>query len=263
MEKKTVNKINNVNKHVLNHNENYNYNDYNNYKIYKNNNNDYKNNNNDYNNNKKNNDNNGFIKVGPRKQNDKIIIECLYKKIDNNIFDINMENSFRVLAHHNDDKSWDYNSYHNITTLKNWRDLGTFFKTLNKISGECSYTDFDIFVMKNEISPMWEDSENRNGSICSIKIDSLPDGYEIFKNLIINMANNTLLKFNPSNWDNINGISFSSKKLDNTETYCIILKIWFKINIMNFGSVEKLLNEDINNLISKYSIKTRPIKPEY
>jgi hypothetical protein len=195
---------------------------------------------------------------------DDLYLLFIFEKIDDNIFDLNMDNYFRVLAHHNDDKSWDYNSYHNITTLRNWKDLGTFFKTLNTVRGECSYSDFDIFIMKNEISPMWEDAENRNGSICSIKIDSLPDGYEIFKNLTIHMGNNTLLKFNPSNWDTINGISFSSKKMDNvTETYCIIIKIWFKINILNFGSVEKLLNDDINNSILKYSIKLRPIKPEY
>ena len=168
--------------------------------------------NNEYFSNKKNdyvqneNDLNGFIKVNSRKNNDKVVIECLYKKIDSNFLDLNMDNYFKILAHHNDDKSWDYNSYHNITILKTWRDLGTFLKTLNTVSNECSYTDFDIFVMKNEISPMWEDAENRNGSICSIKIDSLTDGYEIFKNLTINMANNTLLKFNPSNWDTINGI---------------------------------------------------------
>ena len=202
--------------------------------------------------------------MSSRRYNDRVVVECVYKKIDDNIFDLNMDNYFRVLAHHNDDKSWDYNSYHNITTLRNWRDLGTFFTTLGTVTGECSYTDFDIFIMKNEISPMWEDAENRNGSICSVKIDSLPDGFEIFKNLTIHMGNNTLLKFNPSNWDTINGISFSSKKMDNVnETYCIILKIWFKINILNFGSVEKLLNDDIGNAISKYSIKLRPIKPEY
>ena len=53
-------------------------------------------------------------------------------------------------------------------------------------------------------------------------------------------------------------------KMDNlTETYVIILKIWFKINILNFGSIEKLVNDEINDSISKYSIKIRPIKPEY
>ena len=216
-----------------------------------------------------NNTNNNFIKVGSKKYNNKDTIECTYKKIEPDFFELSMSNYFRVLAHHSNDKSWDYNSYHNITTLRKWKDLGTFFKTLNTISGECSYTDFDIFIMKNEISPMWEDTENRNGSICSIKIDSLTDGYEILKNLTIHMANNTLLKFNPSNWDTINGISFSSKKIDNiTETYCVVLKIWFKINILNYGTVdkiiiEKIINDDINNSILKYSIKCRIIKPEY
>ncbi len=211
-----------------------------------------------------NDDNGGFIKVVSKKKEDKIVVECLYKEINEKTLDSQMDNYFKVLAHHNDDKSWDYNSYHNITTLKKWKELGSFFKCLNTVGGECNYTDFDIFIMKNEISPMWEDLENRNGSICSVKIDSLTEGYNIFKNLTINMANNTLLKFNPSNWNSINGISFSSKKLDNlTETYCIIIKIWFKINILNFGSVDKLLNDDINNLISRYSIKNKPIKPEY
>jgi hypothetical protein len=207
---------------------------------------------------------NDFIKVVSKKNNNKIVVECLYKTVEENLFGLQMSNYFKVLAHHNDDKSWDYNSYHNVTTLRTWGDLGTFFGTLNKSSGETNYTDFDLFVMKNEISPMWEDIENRNGSICSIKIDSLTDGYEIFKNLTVNMANNTLLKFNPSNWNTINGISFSCKKMDNVnETYCIILKIWFKMNILNFGSIEKIINDDINNSISKYSIKIKPIKPEY
>lgn len=78
------------------------------------------------------------------------------------------------------------------------------------------------------------------------------------------MGNNTLLKFNPSTWNTVNGISFSSKKLDNTtETYCVILKIWFKINVLNYPSIDKLLNDDINQQIDKYSIKNKPIKPEY
>lgn len=213
---------------------------------------------------KKTNEDDGFVRVVSRKRDERVVSECLIKPINDEVLELQMDNYFRVLAHHNDDKSWDYNSYYNITTLKKWGEMGTFFNTLNNVSGECSYMDFDIFIMKNEISPMWEDTENRNGSICSIKIDSLPDGYGIFKNLTVNMANNTLLKFNPSNWNSINGISFSSKKMDNaTETYCIIVKIWFKINILNFGSIDKLLNDDVSNLISKYSVKSKPIKPEY
>jgi hypothetical protein len=78
------------------------------------------------------------------------------------------------------------------------------------------------------------------------------------------MGNNTLLKFSPNTWDSINGISFSSKKLDNvSDTFCIIIKIWFKINILNYPSVDKILNDDLSEIISKYSIKNKPIKPEY
>jgi hypothetical protein len=210
------------------------------------------------------NNQNDFIKVVSKKRDNRIVMECKYKEIEEDFSKLKMDNYFRVLGHHNNDSSWDYNSYHKITELHTWINLGSFFNSLNKASGECVYTDFDIFLMKNEISPMWEDNENRNGSICSIKIDSLVDGYEIFKNLTFNIANNTLLKFNPTTWNSVNGISYSSKKLDNAnETYCVIIKVWFKINILNYTSVDKILNDDINQLISRYSIKNKPIKPEY
>ena len=221
-------------------------------------------NNNYYNNNNESENNNDFIKVVNKKKDSKTLVECKFKNIEDNLEDIKMDNYFKVLAHHNDDKSWDFNTYYNMCCLKTWGDMGTFFNSVFTVKGECNYTDFDLFVMKNEISPMWEDKENRNGSICSIKIDSLADGNEIFKNLIIHMGNNTLLKFNPSTWNAVNGISLSSKKLDNnTETYCIIIKLWFKINILNYPSIDKLLNDDINQQINKYSIKNKPIKPEY
>lgn len=191
--------------------------------------------------------------------------ECEYNDIPNNLYELNTPLSYRILAHHNDDKNWDYQSYHNITTISKWINLPQFFNTLNKISGECKYTDFDIFIMKNEIFPMWEDIENRNGSICSIKIDSLEDGFNLLKNMTYHMVNNTLLKFTPNMWQVINGISFSPKKIDhlNLDSYCVIIKIWFKINILNYGPIEKLLVDDIGNVINKYSIKIKPIKPEY
>jgi hypothetical protein len=222
------------------------------------------NSNNNFQNNNFQNNENDYVKVINKKKENKTTIECKYKNVEDNLEDIKMDNYYKVLAHHNDDKSWDYNSYYNMTCLKTWGNMATFFNTILTTKGECNYTDFDIFIMKNEISPMWEDKENRNGSICSIKIDSLTDGCKIFKNLVLHMGNNTLLKFNPSTWSTINGISFSSKKLDNTaETYCIIIKIWFKINILNYPSIDKLLNDDINEQIEKYSIKNKAIKPEY
>jgi hypothetical protein len=209
--------------------------------------------------------NEGYATMTAVKKKEKIITECNEVDVDEDLYDRELPNNYRILAHHNDDKNWDYTSYHNITILTKWRELSQFFNTLNKSSGECKYTDFDIFMMKGEISPMWEDTENRNGSICSIKIDSITDGYELFKSLSYHMINNTLLKFTPNLWDIVNGLSFSPKKIDNynLDSYCVIIKIWFKVNILNYGDHYKLFNNDISEIISRYSTKVKSIKPEY
>jgi hypothetical protein len=209
--------------------------------------------------------NDGFTTINAYKKKEKVVIECNEIDVEEDFLELKLPNNYRVLAHHNDDKNWDYLSYHNITTLTTWKELGQFFNTLNTISGECKYTDFDIFIMKNEISPMWEDLENRNGSICSIKIDSITDGYELLKNLSYHMVNNTLLNFTPALWDIVNGLSFSPKKIDNynLDSYCVIVKIWFKVNILNYGNIDKLFNNVMAEHINKYSIKVKPIKPEY
>ena len=167
---------------------------------------------------KRDNNNNTFdnnFTVVSNKRKDKVVKNLELIEIPENFMHEKLSNYYRVLGHHNDDKSWDYISYYNITTLNNWQDVSSFLASLNTVKGECSLTDFDIFVMKNEISPMWEDLENRNGSICSVKIDSLVDGYEIFRVLLTNICNNTLLCFSSDTWNTINGISFSSKKIDN------------------------------------------------
>ena len=42
-----------------------------------------------------------------------------------------------------------------------------------------------------------------------------------------------------------------------------LIKLWFKLNYIQFGTIDKYINSEINNLIKKYSIKIKPIKPEY
>ncbi len=209
-------------------------------------------------------DDDGFKHVGKKKE--KQVVECTFKNIEPNFLDLSMGNYYKVLVHHNDDQNWDYISYHNICTLSKWEDIPQLFNTLDKASGETKYTDFDIFIMKNDISPMWEDIENRNGSICSIKVDSLKDGYEILKQLLIYAANNTLMEFSPESWDKINGLSFSPKRMDNLNSdssFCVIIKIWFKQNYGNNTNIDKYLNPNIQELLKKYSVKLKSIKPEY
>lgn len=209
-------------------------------------------------------DDDGFKSVNKKKEQQ--IIDCKFKNIEPNLLDLSIPNYFKVLAHHNDDQNWDFNSYHNICTLSKWEDIPKLFNTMDKISGENKFIDFDTFIMKNDISPLWEDLENRNGCICSIKVDSFKDAYILLKVLTIYTANNTLMEFSPESWDKINGVSLSPWKMnngENEESFCYIVKIWFKHNYGNNASIDKYFNPHIQNLLSKYSVKVKAIKPEY
>jgi hypothetical protein len=197
-------------------------------------------------------------------------LQYVFSNVPDNIGDIAMNNNYRVLAHHNADSNWNFDSYHHVSTLKKWEDVPKLFNTLNETKYSSKITDFDFFIMKNEISPLWEDEENRCGSICSIKIDTLKDGYNILKTLFVHICNNTLMnitKNNVPNWNIINGVSFSCKKVENVssavEQDYSMIKIWFKTNYTQFENIDKYFNDDINALLKKYSIKVRAIKPEY
>ena len=197
-------------------------------------------------------------------------LQYVFSNVPDNIGDISMNNNYRVLAHHNADSNWNFDSYHHVSTLKKWEDVPKLFNTLNETKYSSKITDFDFFIMKNEISPLWEDEENRCGSICSIKIDTLKDGYNILKTLFVHICNNTLMnitKNNVPNWNIINGVSFSCKKVENVSSVVeqdySMIKIWFKTNYTQFENIDKYFNDDINALLKKYSIKVRAIKPEY
>jgi hypothetical protein len=197
-------------------------------------------------------------------------LQYVFSDVPDNIGDIVMNNNYRVLAHHNADSNWNFDSYHHVSTLKKWEDVPKLFNTLNETKYSSKITDFDFFIMKNEISPLWEDEENRCGSICSIKIDTLKDGYNILKTLFVHICNNTLMnitKNNVPNWNIINGVSFSCKKVENVSSVIeqdySMIKIWFKTNYTQFENIDKYFNDDINAMLKKYSIKVRAIKPEY
>ena len=197
-------------------------------------------------------------------------LKYIYLEVPANLGELKMNNYYRLLAHHNADSNWNFNSYHHVTTLKTWCDVSKLFNTLNLTNYKSNIGNFDFFIMKNEISPLWEDEENRCGSICSVKIDTLKDGYNILKTLFINICNNTLMnisKNNVPNWNIINGVSFSCKKIENVssavEQDYSMIKIWFKTNYTQFDNIDKYFNDDINALLKKYSIKVRAIKPEY
>lgn len=170
-----------------------------------------------------------------------------------------------VWVHRNDCEDWSIASYQNIFTIDSIASFWDFFNYFHMLNKE----ENQYFIMRNKIKPKWEDNNNRNGGICSLKMDcydrnSFYDvGCEIMMCLCILIMNETLIQDGLE----INGVSYSVKSRN------IYIKIWtkeFKNSI-----VEKLPKNIINKFNSavrsnsfrrfenNISIRYTEIKPEH
>jgi hypothetical protein len=185
-------------------------------------------------------------------------------------FKTNMVNNsireyYKIFAYHSNDKNWNYQNNHNISTIRYWNDIPKYFNSIT----EDNLINYNLFIMKNEISPMWEDNENRFASRCQIKLDTIENGKKMLNKLLIYIANNNLLKNSTESLECVNGLIFTPKKMINynsmsKQTYYSIIEIWFKNNHENnISQLHKIFNKDIANELLKYSIRIKPIKPEY
>jgi hypothetical protein len=81
-----------------------------------------------------------------------------------------------------------------------------------------------LFVMRDGITPMWEDPRNRNGGCFSYKVINkcVP---EVWKHLFYLLCGESLCVNEPNN-KHVNGITISPKK-----NFCII-KIWLDVSTL-------------------------------
>lgn len=127
--------------------------------------------------------------------------------------------------------NWDLDSYYKINDSN---DLMTLLKTNEHIGSEMLKKSL-IFVMKNNINPIWEDELNKKGGSFSFKIHNR-DIERVWKHFFYRMIGNTLFE-NEDIMENVNGLSVSPKK-----TTCI-LKVWIKTcDIKNPSIFSKLKN---------------------
>jgi len=132
------------------------------------------------------------------------------------------------------DMNWETNSYKFITTISSIEDFINVFKSFNDLWSRGMF-----FIMREHITPRWEDDNNKNGGCFSLKInkeDVLDKLFEI-TSLILGetLGKNDLIS------TNINGISIIPKK-----NYHII-RIWIKSN-------QNLNKDNYNFNIPNYSI---------
>lgn len=113
------------------------------------------------------------------------------------------------------DKNWDLTSY---TIIMSSIDTVEKVITLNEAIHENVVKNCMMFVMRDGITPMWEDPKNRNGGCFSYKVinKTVP---EVWKSLFYALCGESLCVEDNIN-KHINGITISPKK-----NFCII-KIW-------------------------------------
>jgi len=163
-----------------------------------------------------------------------------------------LSNEWNLWLHSPNDSDWSISSFKNIYTIKSILDLIKLQEGMPKVI----YENYMIFIMKNDIKPIWEDIENKEGGCFSYKILN-SNIYEYSKEIIYYILGNTISD-NELILKNINGISISPKK-----HFCIF-KIWIKdikilnseLNIDIYSDIEM---DDIFNIYSKLNVEINKI----
>ena len=145
-----------------------------------------------------------------------------------------LKNKWTLWSHLPNETDWSLNSYKNITTFDTVESILTLYENLpENIIKYCM-----LFIMKEGITPVWEDEQNRNGGCFSYKINNKFVA-QIWKDLSYSLMGETITE-NDSFNNNINGITISPKR-----NFCII-KIW----ISNCDNTDPNIIKNINGLFS-------------
>jgi hypothetical protein len=125
-----------------------------------------------------------------------------------------LKHKWNLWAHLPQDTDWTVNSYEKIHQYSTVEDTIAISETLPEVLVK----NCMLFVMRNGISPMWEDPKNRNGGCFSYKVTN-KCVCDVWRNLIFVLVGNTI-SANIQFVNSVTGITISPKK-----NFCII-KIW-------------------------------------
>ena len=127
---------------------------------------------------------------------------------------MNFVNNFNLWCHYEKD-NWDLNGYRNLYKISSAEDFWKLYNNWDNLGGLLRK---QYFLMKNNITPRWEDPANKEGGCWSIKL-TINDYYDIWEmlSLLLVVDELSLVK------NDITGISICQKKNDK-----VVIKIWNK-----------------------------------
>jgi hypothetical protein len=183
--------------------------------------------------------------------------------------ELKLNSHWTIWVHKSDNQDWTLHGYQKRYIINS---IGSFWRFFNNFQFYDCYKN-QLFIMRGEIAPIWEDVNNKFGGICSLKVDSTQRGFktdistEIFISICMLIMNETFIVNN----EDINGISYAVKKKN------ILIKIWTKTFYEDNKFISELPKQLMNKFNSelqkqlinvfgpdyKMSVQYKKIKPEY
>jgi hypothetical protein len=114
--------------------------------------------------------------------------------------------------YHHSLNDWNISGYRKIYTISNIKEFWAFYNNIHCIGG---INNLNFYMMRKDITPIWEDAKNRNGGAWSLLVN-LDESYECWEKIAIYLVGETLLQDNSQ----ITGISIDQK---NNKS---VIKIW-------------------------------------
>lgn len=147
----------------------------------------------------------------------------------------NLKTRWNLWAHLPQDPDWSTKSYKLVYQFTNIEETIAITESLPEgLVKNCM-----LFIMRDGIIPMWEDSKNRNGGCFSYKVSN-KNVFEVWRDITYTLVGESISNNNLF-INNVTGITISPKK-----NFCI-LKIWMtNCDYQN----PQIVTEDIKNLSS-------------
>lgn len=191
--------------------------------------------------------------------------------------DMKLNTTWIVWIHENDNQDWSLKSYKSIYEIDSIGSMWRFLHVLDNLDKNAR----QYYIMRNGITPIWEDNNNKQGAICSIMIDNMNKfsshsrgdlGVDAFSAICILVLNESFVRNN----NVINGLCYSIKSRS------VLIKLWIKefesnkkfretlpITILKhidtiLSNMDNNKNHSVrNNGKSGISVQLKAIKPNY
>jgi hypothetical protein len=171
--------------------------------------------------------------------------------------DVKLSSTWTVWIHENSNCDWSIESYKSIFTIDSVGSMWRFLSIFDNLDKNVRH----YYIMRDGITPIWEDNRNINGAICSIMIDNVTKnrsfkgdlGVDAFIAICILTMNESFVKNNSE----INGLSYAIKGRSP------FIKIWIDNYEKNKDFINKLpmsLLNTINTIITNSDGKMNKLR---